>query len=68
MMPLKRITDMTAQRSAKARHFDYGRLVMTIGHDQRLTKEWSIEFAPHPDKIYAEMRKVLFPDWDIGGD
>lgn len=66
MMPLKRITDMAVQQSAKAHHFDYGKLVMTI--DQRLSREWSIEFAPHPDKIYAAMRKVLFPDWDIGGD
>jgi membrane protein YdbS with pleckstrin-like domain len=68
MMPLKRITSMTVQRPAKTRHFDYGKLATTIDHDQRLSKEWSIEFIPHPDKIYAEIRKALFPDWDIGGD
>lgn len=68
MMPLKRITSMTVQRPAKTRHFDYGKLATTIGRDQRLSEKWSIEFIPHPDEIYAEIRKVLFPDWDIDGD
>jgi len=68
MMPLKKVTDVTFQRSARGRHFDYGRLVVTFGYEQRLWKEWNIEFAPHPEQIYAEMHRVLFPDKDKGDD
>jgi Bacterial PH domain len=68
MMPLKKITDVTFQRSARGRRLDYGRLVVEFGYEQRLWKEWNIEFAPHPEQIYAEMRRVLFPEKDKGDD
>lgn len=68
MMPLKKVTDVTFQRSTRGRHFDYGRLVVTFGYEQILPNEWNIEFAPHPEQIYAEIRRVLFPDKDKGDD
>jgi len=68
MMPLKKVTDVTIQRPARGRHFDYGKLVVTFGYEQRLWKEWNIEFVPHPEQVYAEVRRVLFPDKDKGDD
>ena len=68
MMPLKKVTDVTFQRSATGRRFDYGELVVTFGFEQELSETWNIEFAPHPEQVYTEVRKVLFPDTDKGDD
>ena len=68
MMPLKKVTDVTFQRLATGHRFDYGELVVTFGYEPELWKGWNIEFAPHPEQLYAEVRKVLFPDTDKGDD
>jgi len=68
MMPLKKVTDVTFQRSARGRHFDYGKLVVKFGFEQELWDEWSMEFVPHPEQAYAKVRRVLFPDYDKGDD
>jgi len=67
-IPWKKVTQVTFQRPATGRHFDYGKFVVTFGYEQQPWETWSMQFVPHPEQFYAEVHKLLFPDTDKGDD
>jgi uncharacterized membrane protein YdbT with pleckstrin-like domain len=58
MMPLRKVTDMTYERSLSGRLCGYGTFIMeSAGQDQALR---SINFLPSPDVLYREVSDLLF--------
>jgi len=62
MMPLKKITDLTVNRSIMGRMLGYGTIVLeSAGQDQALSK---VEFVPEPEAIYLDISSVAFGHGD----
>lgn len=62
MMPLKKITDLTVDRSIMGRMLGYGTIVLeSAGQDQALSK---VEYCPEPEAIYLEISSVAFGHGD----
>lgn len=62
MMPLKKITDLTLNRSLLGRMLGYGTVVLeSAGQDQALT---SVEYVPEPEAVYLEISAVAFGSGD----
>lgn len=62
MMPLKKITDLTVNRSIMGRMLGYGTIVLeSAGQDQALSK---VEYVPEPETIYLEISSVAFGHGD----
>ncbi|MDQ1539052.1 MAG: hypothetical protein QOE58_3445 [Actinomycetota bacterium] len=58
MMPLRKVTDMTYERSLSGRLCGYGTFVMeSAGQDQSLR---TIHFLPSPDRLYRQVSDLLF--------
>jgi uncharacterized membrane protein YdbT with pleckstrin-like domain len=58
MMPLKKITDLTVNRSIMGRMLGYGTIVLeSAGQDQALS---TVEYVPEPEAIYLEISSVAF--------
>jgi len=65
MMPLKKVTDMTFQRSFLGRMLGYGTFILeSAGQDQALSK---VDHIPYPEQLYLEVCSLIFPQED-GGD
>jgi hypothetical protein len=67
MMPLKKVTDMSFERSALGRLLGYGKFILeSAGQDQALT---SVDHVPYPEQLYLEICRLIFPSQeDIGDD
>jgi membrane protein YdbS with pleckstrin-like domain len=62
MMPLKKITDLTVNRSILGRMLGYGTIVLeSAGQDQALSK---VEYVPEPEAIYLDISSVAFGHGD----
>jgi membrane protein YdbS with pleckstrin-like domain len=62
MMPLKKITDLTVDRSIMGRMLGYGTIVLeSAGQDQALSK---VEYCPEPEAVYLEISSVAFGHGD----
>jgi uncharacterized membrane protein YdbT with pleckstrin-like domain len=62
MMPLKKITDLTVNRSILGRMLGYGTIVLeSAGQDQALS---TVEYVPEPEAIYLEISSVAFGHGD----
>ena len=62
MMPLKKITDLTVDRTILGRMLGYGTIVLeSAGQDQALSK---VEYVPEPEAIYLEISSVAFGHGD----
>lgn len=62
MMPLKKITDLTVNRSIMGRMLGYGTIVLeSAGQDQALS---TVEYVPEPEAIYLEISSVAFGHGD----
>jgi uncharacterized membrane protein YdbT with pleckstrin-like domain len=62
MMPLKKITDLTVDRSILGRMLGYGTIVLeSAGQDQALSK---VEYCPEPEALYLEISSVAFGHGD----
>jgi Bacterial PH domain len=58
MMPLKKITDLTLNRSLLGRMLGYGTVVLeSAGQDQALS---SVEYVPEPEAVYLDISAVVF--------
>lgn len=58
MMPLRKVTDMTYERSLAGRLGGYGTFVMeSAGQDQALHR---VEYLPRPDVLYQQVSDLLF--------
>lgn len=72
IMPLRKVTDLTFERSVTGRLLGYGAFVMeSAGQQQALSR---IDFLPRPESLYLQMSDLLFgtgeadhdPDEDAG--
>lgn len=62
MMPLKKITDLTLNRSLLGRMLGYGTVVLeSAGQDQALS---TVEYVPEPEAVYLEISAVAFGSGD----
>lgn len=62
MMPLKKVTDLTINRSIIGRMLGYGTVVLeSAGQDQALS---TVEYVPEPEAVYLQISAVAFG----GGD
>lgn len=62
MMPLKKITDLTVNRTVMGRMLGYGTIVLeSAGQDQALSK---VAYMPEPEAIYLEISSVAFGHGD----
>ena len=58
MMPLRKVTDMTYERSVLGRLLGYGEFIMeSAGQDQALSR---VPYLPRPDGLYLEVSQLLF--------
>ena len=58
MMPLRKVTDMTYERSVLGRLLGYGEFIMeSAGQDQALSR---VPYLPRPDSLYLEVSQLLF--------
>ena len=58
IMPLRKVTDLTFERSFTGRVFGYGAFVMeSAGQQQALSR---IDFLPRPESLYLQMSDLLF--------
>lgn len=58
MMPLRKVTDMTYERSVAGRLLGYGEFIMeSAGQDQALSR---VPYLPRPDALYLEVSQLLF--------
>lgn len=58
MMPLRKVTDMTYERSVIGQLLGYGAFIVeSAGQDQALSR---IEFLPDPDALYLQVSDLLF--------
>jgi uncharacterized membrane protein YdbT with pleckstrin-like domain len=59
MMPLKRVTDMSFQRTFPGRMLGYGEFIVeSAGQDQALR---NVEYIPYPEQLYLLVCGMLFP-------
>jgi uncharacterized membrane protein YdbT with pleckstrin-like domain len=59
MMPLKKVTDMSFERSTMGRLLGYGKFILeSAGQDQALT---SVDHVPYPEQLYLEICRLIFP-------
>lgn len=62
MMPLKKITDLTVNRSIMGRLLGYGTIVLeSAGQDQALSK---VAHVPEPESVYLDISAVAFGHGD----
>jgi membrane protein YdbS with pleckstrin-like domain len=60
MMPLRKVTDMSYNRSVLGRLVGYGEFVLeSAGQEQALRK---VTFLPRPDELYEEICSEIFGD------
>jgi membrane protein YdbS with pleckstrin-like domain len=60
MMPLKKVTDMTFQRSTFGRLLGYGEFIVeSAGQDQALSH---VDHIPYPEQLYLLVCGMIFPD------
>lgn len=58
MMPLRKVTDMTFERSLAGRLLGYGAFVMeSAGQDQALHR---IDYLPAPETLYLDVAELIF--------
>ena len=58
IMPLRKVTDLTFERSVLGRLFGFGAFVMeSAGQQQALSR---IDFLPRPESLYLQMSDLLF--------
>ena len=58
IMPLRKVTDLTFERSVTGRLFGFGAFVMeSAGQQQALSR---IDFLPRPESLYLQMSDLLF--------
>jgi membrane protein YdbS with pleckstrin-like domain len=58
MMPMKKVTDMTYNRSPLGQVLGYGQFVMeSAGQDQALR---AVDWVPNPDELYRSICRELF--------
>ena len=58
MLPLRKLTDMSYQRSSLGMLFGYGEFVIeSAGEAQGLRR---VQFLPHPDALYLQLSELLF--------
>lgn len=58
MMPLRKVTDMTYERSVAGRLLGYGEFIMeSAGQDQALRR---VSHLPSPDRLYLQVSELLF--------
>lgn len=58
IMPLRKVTDLTFERSVAGRVFGFGAFVMeSAGQQQALSR---IDFLPRPESLYLQMSDLLF--------
>lgn len=63
MLPLRKVTDMSYQRSSLGWMFGYGEFVMeSAGEAQELRR---VRFLPHPDQLYIQLSELLFPGGEV---
>lgn len=66
MMPLKKVTDMSFERSFTGRMLGYGKFILeSAGQDQALT---SVDHVPYPEQLYLEICRLIFPGKEDDGD
>jgi len=66
MMPLKKVTDMSFERSTMGRLLGYGKFILeSAGQDQALT---SVDHVPYPEQLYLEICRLIFPGKEDDGD
>jgi uncharacterized membrane protein YdbT with pleckstrin-like domain len=66
MMPLKKVTDMSFERSTLGRLLGYGKFILeSAGQDQALT---SVDHVPYPEQLYLEICRLIFPSQEDVGD
>ena len=66
MMPLKKVTDMSFQRSASGRLLGYGEFILeSAGLDQALRV---VDYLPYPEQLYLEVCGLIFPAGNDDGD
>ena len=64
MLPLRRVTDMTYQRSPMGWVFGYGEFIMeSAGEAQGLHR---IRWVPAPDRLYLEISELMFGRSKLG--
>src|ERR1700733_7387173 len=66
MMPLKKVTDRSFERSTMGRLLGYGKFILeSAGQDQALT---SVDHVPYPEQLYLEICRLIFPGKGDDGD
>lgn len=66
IMPLRKVTDLTFERSFTGRVLGYGAFVMeSAGQHQALSR---VDHLPRPDSLYAQMSDLLFGRRGAGVD
>lgn len=66
MMPLRKVTDMTYDRSILGRFMGYGTFLMeSAGQDQALQR---IRWVPQPDKTYRDICQIIFDPGSYDSD
>ena len=60
MLPLRKLTDMSYQRSSLGMLLGYGEFVIeSAGEAQGLRR---VQFLPHPDVLYLQLSELLFAE------
>lgn len=58
VMPLRKVTDMTYQRTGVGRLFGYGELIIESAAQDQALRE--VSYLPHPDALYQQISRLLF--------
>lgn len=65
MMPLRKVTDMTFQRSGLGRLLGYGAFVLeSAGQEQALRR---IDYLPAPEQLYLDVAELMFGPGRVPG-
>jgi membrane protein YdbS with pleckstrin-like domain len=65
VMPLRKVTDMTYQRTGVGRLFGYGELIIESAAQDQALRE--VDYLPYPDALYQKISELLFsrPEADL---
>ena len=64
MLPLRRVTDMTYERSPMGRIFGYGEFIMESAGDKQGLRR--VAYVPGPDALYLDISELLFGEAQLG--
>ena len=64
MLPLRRVTDMTYERSPMGRVLGYGEFIMESAGDKQGLRR--VAYVPSPDVLYLDISELLFGEAQLG--